>query len=167
MTPISTNMKLILVLAVIGLALQQLSILRDSFNDSISNIAVALVSNKQITQRLDYAHFLPLTNNNKLHQVKVIVDYAPISVGQYAYMKVYGPNRTLLKISSSPHGVNTIAPGKAQFATTISDGTIKQVSAYIMFTNSFRNANYSNPININLNLGHTLQPPTPKSHIST
>jgi hypothetical protein len=163
MTPMSTTMKLMLVLAVIGLALQQLSILR---NDSISNIAVALVSNKPITQRLDYAHFLPLTNNNKLHQVKVIVDYAPISVGQYAYMKVYGPNRTLLKISSSPRGVNTIAPGKAQFATTISDSTIKQVSAY-MFTNSFRNANYSNPIYINLNLGHTLQPPTPNPHIST
>jgi hypothetical protein len=164
MTSMSTTMKLMLVLAVIGLALQQLSILRNSFNDSISNIAVALVSNKLITQRLDYAHFLPLTNNNKFHQVKVIVDYAPISVGQYAYMKVYGPNRTLLKISSFPHGVKTIAPGKAQFATTISDSTIKQVSAYIMFTNSFRNANYSNPIYINLNLGHTLQQPTP-NHI--
>lgn len=167
MTAMSTTMKLMLVLAVIGLALQQLSILRNGFNDSISNIAFALVSNNPITQRLDYAHFLPLTNNNKLHQVKVIVDYVPISVGQYAYMKLYGPDMTLLKISSSPHGVNTIAPGKAQFATTISDSTIKQVSAYIMFTNSFRNANYSNAININLNLGHTLQPPTAKSHIST
>ncbi len=162
-----TTIKLMLVLAAIGLVLIQMSILRNNFNDNISNIAVALVSSKPITQRLDYAHFLPLTNNNKLHQVKVIVDYTPGGVGQYAYMKVYGPNRALLKISSSPHGVNTVAPGKAQFATTISDSTIKQVSAYIMFTNSFRNANYSNPININLNLGHTLQPPTPKSQIST
>ena len=102
MTAMSTTMKLMLVLAVIGLALQQLSILRNGSNDSISNIAFALVSNNPITQRLDYAHFLPLTNNNKLHQVKVIVDYVPISVGQYAYMKVYGPDRTLLKISSSP-----------------------------------------------------------------
>ena len=105
-----------------------------------------------------HAHFLPLTKNNKLHQVKVIVDYAPIDLGKYAYMKVYGPNKALLKISSSPHGVNTIAPGKAKFATTISDSTIKQVSAYVMFTDSFRNANYSNPIGINLNLGQTLQP---------
>ena len=160
-----------LVLAVIGpVSLQHLSILGNSFNSSIENIgntAFTLVTSEPITQRLDYAHFLPLTNNNKLHQVKVIVDYAPISVGQYAYMRVYGPNMTLLKISSSPHGVNTIAPGKAQFATTISDSTIKQVSAYIMFTNSFRTANYSNPIYINLNLGHTLQPPTPNLHIST
>jgi len=82
-------------------------------------------------------------------------------------MKVYGPNRALLKISSSPHGVDTIAPGKAEFATTISDSTIKQVSAYIMFTDSFRNANHSNPISITLNLGQTLQPPTIKSHVST
>jgi hypothetical protein len=28
---------------------------------------------KPITQRLDYAHFLPLTNNNKLHQVEAIL----------------------------------------------------------------------------------------------
>ncbi|MFY9872951.1 MAG: hypothetical protein WAK17_24840 [Candidatus Nitrosopolaris sp.] len=164
MTTMGTTMKLMLVLAVIGLvSLQQLSILGNSFNGSINNIrnlAFALVSSKPITQRLDYAHFLPLTNNTKLYQVKVIVDYAPISLGQYAYMKIYGPNRTLLKISSSPHGVDTIAPGKAQFAATIPNSTIKQVTAYIMFTDSFRNVNYSNPINISLNLGHTLQPPT-------
>lgn len=160
----TTTMKLMLVLAVIGLvSLQHLSILGNGFNGSINNIrnlAFALVSSKPITQRLDYAHFLPLTNNTKLYQVKVIVDYAPISLGQYAYMKIYGPNRTLLKISSSPHGVDTIAPGKAQFAATIPNSTIKQVTAYIMFTDSFRNVNYSNPINISLNLGHTLQPPT-------
>jgi hypothetical protein len=164
MTPMGTTMKLMLALAVLGLvSLQQLSILDNSLNGIINNtgnLAFALVSSKQITQRLDYAHFLPLTNNTKLHQVKVIVDYTPISAGKYAYMKVFGPNRTLLKISSSPHGVDTIAPGKAQFAATISDSTIKQVTAYIMFTNSFRNANYSNPVSINLNLGHTLQAPT-------
>jgi hypothetical protein len=40
-----TTMKLMLVLAVIGLALQQLSVLRNSFNGSNSNTAVALVSN--------------------------------------------------------------------------------------------------------------------------
>src|SRR5215831_17571262 len=164
-TPIGTTMKLMLVLAITSLvSLQQLSTLGNMFYgciNNIGNLAFALVS-KPITQRLEYAHFLPLTNNTKLHQVKVIVDYAPISLGKYAYMKVYGPNRTLLKISSSPHGVDTIAPGKAEFASTI-----KQISAYIMFTDSFRNANYSNPISINLNLGQILQPSTIKSHVST
>lgn len=164
-----TIIKLMLVLAIAGLvSLQQLSILGNVFGsiNNIGNLAFALVS-KPITQRLEYAHFLPLTNNNNLHQVKVIVDYAPISLGKYAYMKVYGPNRALLKISSSPHGVDTIAPGKAEFATTISDSTIKQVSVYLMFTDSFRNPNYSNPISINLKLGQTLQPSTIKSHVST
>ena len=153
------TMKITIVLAIIGLfSSQQISILDNIFNRSLGNIAFALPSSKSISQRLEYAHFLPLTKNNKLHQVKVIVDYAPISLGKYAYMKVYGPNNTLLKISSFPDGVNTIAPGKAKFATTILDTTIKQVSAYVMFTDSFRNANYSNPISINLNLGQTLQP---------
>jgi len=152
-------MKLTIVLAMMGLvSSQQFSILGNIFNRSFGNIAFALPSSKSISQRLEYAHFLPLTKDNKLHQVKVIVDYAPISLGKYAYMKVYGPNKTLLKISSFPDGVNTIAPGKAKFATTILDSTIKQVSAYVMFTDSFRNANYSNPIGINLNLGQTLQP---------
>src|SRR5215472_9746244 len=76
----------------------------DGCINNIGNLAFALVG-KPITQRLEYAHFLPLANNIKLHQVKVIVDYAPISLGKYAYMKVSGPNRALLKISSSPHGV--------------------------------------------------------------
>jgi hypothetical protein len=159
MTSMSIAMKLTIVLAIIGLvSSQQFSILGNIFNRSFGNIAFALPGSKSISQRLEYAHFLPLTKNNKLHQVKVIVDYTPIGLGKYAYMKVYGPNKTLLKISSSPHGVNTIAPGKAKFATTILDTTIKQVSAYVMFTDSFRNANYSNPISINLNLGQTLQP---------
>lgn len=163
---IPMGMKLMLVLAVIGLvSLQLVSIIANSFNYNIRNLAFGLVSIKPITQRLDYAHFLPLTNNSKLHQVKVIVDYTPVNVVQYAYMKVFGPNRTLLRFSSSPNGVNAIAPGKAQFATTISDSTIKEVSAYIMFTDSFKNANYSNPININLNLGQTLHTPTIKSHV--
>jgi hypothetical protein len=159
MTSMGIIMKLTIVLAIIGLvSSQQFSILDNIFNRSFGNIAFALSSSKSISERLEYAHFLPLTKNNKLHQVKVIVDYAPIGLGKYAYMKVYGQNKTLLKISSSPHGVDTIAPGKAKFATTISDSTIKQVSAYVMFTDSFRNANYSNPISINLNLGQTLQP---------
>jgi hypothetical protein len=159
MTSMSIVMKLTILLAIIGLvSSQQFSILGNIVNRSFGNIAFALPSSKPISQSLEYAHFLPLTKNNKLHQVKVIVDYAPISLGKYAYMKVYGPNKTLLKISSFPDGVNTIAPGKAKFATTILDTTIKQVSAYVMFTDSFRNANYSNPIIIDLNLGQTLQP---------
>jgi len=163
---IATTLKLISMFAVMGLvSLQLLSTLGNRFNGS-NDIVFALTNGKPITQKLNYAHFLPLTNNSKLHQVKVIVDYAPISAGQYAFMKVYAPNGALIKISSSPNGVNTIAPGKAQFATSISDSTIKQVTAYIMFTDSFRNANYSNLINVKLKLGQIIQPSATKSPIS-
>ena len=171
MKPITTSMKLMLVFAVLGLVSlhQQLSILRSRFNwsNDIENLAFAQVSgNKPITQRLDYGHFLPLVNNSRSHQVKIIVDYSPINTGQHAFMKVYAPNGTLIKTSSSPNGVKTIAPGKAQFATTISDNMIKQITAYTMFTNSLRNINYSNPLSIKLNLGQTIQPSIPKSPIS-
>jgi hypothetical protein len=160
MNPIATTVKLITMFAVMGLVSSQLlPILDNRFNGSISNNnAFALTSGKPITQKLNYAHFLPLTNNSKLDQVKVIVNYVPIAAGKYAFMKVYAPNGTLIKISSSPNGVNTIAPGIAQFATTLSDSTIKQVTTYIMFTDSFRNANFSNPINVKLNLGQIIQP---------
>ena len=160
MKPIPTTVKLITMFAVMGvISLQLLSILGNRFNGSISNNnAFALTSGKPITQKLNYAHFLPLTNNTKLHQVKVIVNYAPIAAGQYAFMKVYAPNGTLIKITSSPNGVNTISPGLAQFATSLSDSTIKQVTAYIMFTDSFRNTNFSNPITVKLNLGQIIQP---------
>src|SRR6266487_495250 len=160
MKPIPTTVKLITMFAVMGvISLQLLSILGNRFNGSISNNnAFALTSGKPITQKLNYAHFLPLTNNTKLDQVKVIVNYAPIAAGQYAFMKVYAPNGTLIKITSSPNGVNTISPGLAQFATSLSDSTIKQVTAYIMFTDSFRNTNFSNPITVKLNLGQIIQP---------
>src|SRR5206468_2697924 len=158
---VMTTMELLLVFAVSGLILLQLSSKLDNSFSSINNynrehLAFALANRKQITQKLDYAHFLPLTNNTRLHQVKVIVDYAPISASQYAFMKVYAPNGTLIKISSSPHGVNNVAPGKAQFATSLSASMIKQVTVHIMFTDSLRNANYSNPINVKLNLGQII-----------
>lgn len=106
------TVRLMLVFAVAGLvSLQLLLILGNRFNGSINSndmdhLAFALAGGKPITQKLDHAHFLPLTNNTKLHQVKVIVDYVPISADQYTYMEVYVPNGTLIKLSSSPNGVN-------------------------------------------------------------
>jgi hypothetical protein len=85
MNPIATTVKLITMFAVMGLVSSQLlPILDNSFNGSISNNnAFALTSVKPITQKLNYAHFLPLTNNSKLDQVKVIVNYVPIAAGKY------------------------------------------------------------------------------------
>jgi hypothetical protein len=161
MKPIATTMKLMLVFAVIGLVSLQLSSMQcNSFSGSNNSEhrTFALTNGQPISQKLNYAHFLPLTNNSKLHQVKIIVDYAPISAAQNAIMKVYASNGTLVKVSSFPHGLKTTTAGKAQFATSISDSTIKQVNAHIMFTDSLRNANFSNPINVKLTLGQIVQP---------
>jgi hypothetical protein len=103
--PIIITIELMLVLVWTGvISLQSLPKLANSFTSGIDNniehLAFALANGKPITQKLDYAHFLPLTNNTKLHQVKVIVDYVPISAAQYAYMKVYAPNGSLIKTSS-------------------------------------------------------------------
>jgi hypothetical protein len=162
-TTTTTTMKLILMFAVMGLiSLQLLSLLGkdDSSNNNNSNNyhAFAVTNGQPISQKLNYAHFLPLTNNTKLHQVKIIVDYAPISAAQNAIMKVYAPNGTLIKISSFPNGLKTTATGKAQFATSFSDNTIKNVIASIMFTDSSKSANFSNPVNVKLNLGQTIPP---------
>jgi hypothetical protein len=164
MKRIATSMKLILVFVVMGLvSLQLLSMLVNSFSSSSSNndsnyLAFAVTSGQPISQKLSCAHFLPLTNNIKLHQVKVIVDYAPVSATQNAIMKVYATNGTLIKISSFPSGLKTTATGKAQFATSLSDDTIKNVKASIIFTDSSKSANFSNPVNVKLNLGQTIQP---------
>jgi len=163
MKPIATTMKFILMFAVMSLiSLQLLSLLgnvdSNSNNNNSNNLAFAVTNGQPISQKLNYAHFLPLTNNSKLHQVKIIVDYVPIGAAQNAIMKVYASNGTLVKVSSFPHGLKTTTAGKAQFATSISDSTIKQVNAHIMFTDSLRNANFSNPINVKLNLGQIVQP---------
>ncbi|MDP9287766.1 MAG: hypothetical protein M3P08_06150 [Thermoproteota archaeon] len=64
------------------------------------------------------------------------MDYAPISAAQNAIMKVYASNGTLIKTSSFRNGLKTTATGKAQFATSLSDNTIKNVISSIMFTDS-------------------------------
>jgi hypothetical protein len=163
MKPLATTTKLKLLFAVTGLVLLQLlSMLDTSFSSGNDNsnsryIAFAFTNGQPISQKLNYAHFLPLTNNSKLHQVKVIVDYSPVSATQNAVMKVYAANGTLVKISSLPNGLKTITAGKAQFATSLSDSTIKQVTAHIMFTDTSKVANFSNPLNVKLNLGQTIQ----------
>ena len=118
MKSIVSDLKLILVFAVLGLVSlqQQLSILRSRFNwsNDIETFAFARLSGKKpLTQRLDYAHFLQLINKSKLHQVKLIVGYSPINIGQHVY-KAYSHNGTLIKRSSSPNDLKTISLGKVQ-----------------------------------------------------
>jgi hypothetical protein len=129
---------------------------------------MAFASNgKEISQKLSYAHFLPLTGNNQSHQVKVVVNYSvsePSIVNQNmnAIMRVYSSNGTLMKISSFPHGfiINSTS-GQSQLATTLTNNTVKNVKANVIFTDAEKNANFSDPLDVNLSLGQKIPPSPP------
>jgi hypothetical protein len=121
---------------------------------------------KEILQKLSYAHFLPLTGNNQSHQVKVVVNYSvtePSVVNQKnmnAIMHVYSPDGTLVRTSSFGNGftINSTS-GQTQLATTLTNNTIKNVKADVIFTDAEKNANYSDPLSVDLNLGQKIPPP--------
>lgn len=79
----ANSMKLLLLVIILTAGfflLQPLSMLDTSDNNYNSeHLAFALINAQPISQKLNYAHFLPLTNNSNLHQVKVLVDYANIN----------------------------------------------------------------------------------------
>lgn len=120
---------------------------------------------KEILQKLSYAHFLPLTGNNQSHQVKVVVNYSvtdPSVVNQNmnAIMRVYTPDGTLIRTSSFPNSfiINSTS-GQSQLATTLTNNTIKNVNAHVIFTDAEKNANFSNPLSVDLNLGQKIPSP--------
>jgi hypothetical protein len=119
---------------------------------------------KEISQTLNRAQFLPLTGNNQSHQVKVTVNYSvtdPSIVNQNmnAIIHVYAANGTLVRSSSFGHGfiINSTS-GQTRLATTITDNTVRNVKAIVMLSNATKNANFSNPLSIDLNLGQKIPP---------
>jgi hypothetical protein len=131
---------------------------------------------KEISEKLNYAHFLPLgsgSNNSnqsrQVNQVKVIANYTvmePPSVNKQnmtALMRVFTSNGTLIRSSPAELGFignntdNSTTPGgQSELATAITDSTVKDVRAFVFFTNAERNGNFSNPVNVNLTLGQRL-----------
>jgi hypothetical protein len=68
-------------------------------------------------------------------------------------MKVYSPNGTLLKTSSSPTPFPiSNSYGTATLATTITDPTIESVTAKIVFTNSIKTETLSNELPVSIDL---------------
>jgi hypothetical protein len=169
------------------LQLEQLMITRMqriTYDDSITHDtainyyhAAFAYHGKEISEKLNYAHFLPLgsdSNNSsdqsrQVNQVKVIVNYTvmePSSVNKQnmtALMRVFAFNGTLIRSSPAELGFignntnNTITPdGQSELATAMTDSRIKDVRAFVFFTNAERNGNFSNPVNVNLTLGQRL-----------
>jgi hypothetical protein len=102
--------------------------------------------------------FAPVSSGEGGNQVKVVVNYAvhePMVANDLVkgVMKVYSPNGTLLKTSSSPTPFPTTnSHGIATFATTLTDPTIKDVIAKIVFTNPIKTETLSNELPVRVTL---------------
>jgi hypothetical protein len=146
-TVIDTKIMLVIYAVLIGLS--------TSLGVQVLQDRVFAYHGKEVSQVLDYGHFLPLTLD-KANQVKVIVNYSvkdPSIIGQdiNAVMKVYTLNGTLLKTSSFPAGLALNETGKAQLATTFTDTIIKNVTAVVTFVNTTNNLPLSNALTVKLN----------------
>ena len=140
-----------------------------SYHDATANyyhIAFAY-HGKEISEKLNYAHFLPLGGNNsnqssQVNQVKVIVNYTVmepsiINKNMNTIMHVYASNGTLIKRSSHGDGfIINATTGQSQLATSITDNRVKDVRVFVFFTNAQRNQNFSNPVNVSLTLGQRI-----------
>jgi hypothetical protein len=111
---------------------------------------------QEVSIMLDSARFIPLTTGGG-NQVNVLVNYtvndpsiinSPIN----SVMKVYWPNRTLFKTSSSPEGFIANETGTQRHATTITNSKLVDPIAVVQFTNLAKTVPISNPVQVRLNL---------------
>ena len=107
--------------------------------------------------KLSYAHFIPLSTS-KGDQIKIVVNYTindrkNINNTINGVMKVYALNGTLLRTSSFPSGFNVQNFGTAQFATTLLDTRIKNVTVVIQMTNTLKTFALSNSVKTRIDLG--------------
>ena len=113
---------------------------------------------QEITITEDLALFIPLTVGG--NQVNVLVNYTandPSIIDQMAnsVMKVYTTNRTLIKTSSSAEGFIVNQTGSQRHATTIADGTLREVIAVVQYTDLAKTTPLSNPLRVDLTLNQT------------
>jgi hypothetical protein len=107
-----------------------------------------------ITQDLDYAHFVPLTNSPG-NQVKLLLNYTVddsslINMPVNALMEVYGANQSLIRVSSFSEPIIANQSGTVQLASTFLDEKINNITAIATFTGSEKQVSISNPITVAL-----------------
>ncbi len=132
------------------LAIPSLSFINSAFADH----------GEEISLSLNDSSFAPSSDGG--NQVKVVVNYAtqdPMAVDDLVkgVMKVYTPNGTLIKTSSSPTPFPVSSTGQLQMATTLTENTIENITANIVFTNPIRTEIVSNelPVKPDFNRGIT------------
>ena len=111
---------------------------------------------QEVSIILDSAQFVPLTTGEG-NQVNVLLNYkvndpSVINSPINSVMKVYWPNRTLFKTSSSPEGFIANETGTQRHVTTITNSKLVDPTAVVQFTNLAKTVPISNPVQIRLNL---------------
>jgi hypothetical protein len=111
---------------------------------------------QEVSIMLDSAQFIPLTTG-KGNQVNILLNYEvndPSFINNQinSVMKVYWPNRTLFKTSSSQEGFIINETGTQRHATTITNSKLVDPTAVVQFTNLAKAVPLSNPVQIRLNL---------------
>ena len=115
---------------------------------------------ESVSQRLDYAQFVPLTNSEG-NQVKLLLNYssldpemtdAPIN----AVMEVYADNQTLLRTTSFPQPLLLNQSGEVQLATTFEDDSLNNITARTMLTDGEKANPISNILETRLTLGQNI-----------
>ena len=129
---------------------------------------------QEISLVLNSADFTSLSTNKTAHQVRVFVNYTvnDPSIGSQtinSVMKVYSPNGTLLKTSSSPNGFTINNSGVQRHSTTLSNSIIQNVSAVVQFTDVSKIMPLSNAVVVKLNLANSteIKPEDKKSAIAS
>jgi hypothetical protein len=111
---------------------------------------------QEVSIMLDSAQFIPLTTGRG-NQVNVLLNYdvndpSIINSQINSVMKVYWPNRTLFKTSSSQEGFIVNETGTQRHTTTITNSKLVDPTAVVQFTNLAKTVPISNPVQIRLNL---------------
>jgi hypothetical protein len=110
---------------------------------------------EEISIFLGSAEFVPLDVQE--NQVNIVANYTiidPSFTNQKinSVMKVYLPNGTLIKTSSSADGFIVNQTGAQRHATSIINNTSQNVIAVVQFTNFEKTLPVSNPLQVNLTL---------------
>jgi hypothetical protein len=117
-------------------------------------------SSNSVSQRLDYAHFVPLTNSAG-NQVKLLLNYSSLDPSMTnapinAVMEVYAANQTLLRTTSFPQPLLLNQSGEIQLATTFEDESLNNITARTMLTDGEKVIPISNTLETRLALGQNI-----------
>jgi hypothetical protein len=125
---------------------------------------------QEISITLDSAEFVPLSGGEG-NQVNMFVNYTVddsslLNQRINAAMKVYAPDGTLIKTSSSSDGFTVDESGSQRHATTITNSTLQNVIAVVQFTDLAKTMPLSNPLQVNLTLTQVPLIPETKNEIA-